>query len=128
MNHQLKTWHEFVETRDAGILDDLLADNVMFHSPFVWKPKEGKLMTAAILTTVAKVFDDFSYIREIAGGNVFGLEFRARIGDLSMHGIDLIEFNDDGKIIDFEVMIRPANALQALGDTMSKKLTEKGLV
>lgn len=122
MNEQLSQWHNFVETQDAKILDDLLAENVQFHSPFVWKPKDGKAITKIILTTVTQVFKDFRYVREILDGNNWALEFEAKIGELTLRGVDLIQLNDEGKIIDFEVMVRPANALQALGIEMGRRL------
>ncbi len=82
----------------------------------------------AILTTVATVFEEFRYIREILDENNWALEFEAKVGDLSLRGIDLIRLNESGKIVDFEVMIRPVNALQALGLEMTKKLAEQGLI
>jgi len=122
MNETLSRWHQFVETQNAEILDEILADNVKFHSPFVWKPKDGKAITIVILTTVVKVFEDFRYVREIIDGQNFALEFEARIGELTLRGVDLIQIGNNGKIIDFEVMIRPANALQALGMEMGRRL------
>ena len=122
MNEQLSQWHKFVETGDTKILDELLAENVQFHSPFVWKPKDGKAITTVILTTVTKVFQEFNYVREILDGNNWALEFEAKIGELTLRGVDLIQLNDEGKIIDFEVMVRPANALQALGMEMGRRL------
>jgi len=119
---QLARWHQFVETQDAGILEELLADDVRFHSPFVWKPKEGKAMTTVILKTAASVFEEFRYVREIIEANDWALEFEAKIGDLTLRGVDLIRMNGGGKIIDFEVMIRPANALQVLGLEMGRQL------
>jgi hypothetical protein len=123
MNETLKRWHEFVETQNAEILDEILADEVKFHSPFIWKPKEGKAMTIKILTTVVNVFEDFRYVREIVDQQNAALEFEARVGEFSLRGVDLIEIGADGKIIDFEVMVRPANALQALGMEMGKRLS-----
>ncbi len=123
MNETLSLWHKFVETQNAQILEEILADSVKFHSPFVWKPKDGKAMTIMILTTVTKVFEDFRYVREILGSQNFALEFEARIGELTLRGVDLIQIDDGGKIIDFEVMIRPANALQILGMEMGKRLS-----
>jgi len=102
-----------------------MADEVKFHSPFVWKPKEGKAAAIVLLTTVAEVFQDFGYIRQLVAGNHLALEFEARIGDLNLRGIDLIELDGEGRIIDFEVMIRPANGLQALGMEMAKRLMQK---
>jgi hypothetical protein len=124
----LAQWHEFVETRNAEMLHEILAEDIKFHSPFVWKPKEGKIMASAILTTVTQVFENFRYVREISDENQHALEFEANIGGLTLRGIDLIELGADGKIIDFEVMIRPANALQTLGMEMSKRLSEKGFI
>jgi hypothetical protein len=123
MNEQLSLWHKFVETQDAAILDELLAENVQFHSPFVWKPKDGKAITTVILTiVVTQVFKEFRYIREILDGNNWVLEFEAKVGEFSLRGVDLIRLNEEGKIVDFEVLIRPANALQALGLEMGRRL------
>ena len=126
--NQLELWHQFIETKDAAILYELLDENVNFHSPFVWKPKHGAMMTTAILLTVTEIFEDFRYVRKIFDGGNWMLEFEARIGELTLRGVDLIEFNDAGKIADFEVMIRPANALQKLGEAMGKELAAKGFI
>ena len=129
MNHKmaltLKRWHEFVESHDGQILSKIISDDAKFYSPFVWKPK-NKADSLVILATVVEVFEDFRYTREMTGVNSCGLEFAARIGDVSLEGIDLIEFDEIGRIIEFKVMIRPANALAALGAKMSQKLAEKG--
>jgi hypothetical protein len=124
MNEQLSQWHKFVETHDAAILDELLAENVQFHSPFVWKPKDGKAITKMILLTVTQVLQDFRYVREILDENDWALEFEAKIGEFTLRGVDLIRL-EDGKIIDFEVMVRPANALQALGLEMGRRMEGK---
>ncbi len=121
----LRRWHEFVETPNAEILREILADDVKFHSPFVWKPKEGKASATAILLTATEVFQDFRYVREITEGNHSALEFEARVGELSLRGVDLIETNEAGEITDFEVMIRPTNALQMLGAEMGRRLAAK---
>ncbi|MCW5961928.1 MAG: hypothetical protein KIS76_17335 [Pyrinomonadaceae bacterium] len=127
MNHaaNLELWHKFIDSPGTAILDELLDDDVRFHSPFVWKPKEGKHITTAILMTAASVFDEFVYVREISGERDWCLEFEAKVGGLTARGVDLIKFNDAGNIIDFEVMVRPANALEALGKEMSKRLELK---
>lgn len=126
MNQTLVLWHQFVASPNAEILHEILADDVQFHSPFIWKPKDGKAVTTHILMTVTQVFENFRYIREIIEENNFCLEFEASIGDLTLRGVDLISLNDDGKIIDFEVMIRPANALQTLGMEMGRRLNLQG--
>jgi hypothetical protein len=81
-------------------------------------------MVSTILTTVLQVFEDFTYHREMAtpGGLDVALEFSARVGDRQLKGIDLIRFNDKGKIVDFEVMVRPMSGLQALGAEMGRRL------
>ena len=121
-------WHDFIETPDAENLALILHDEVKFHSPFVWKPKEGKRMTTAILMTVTEIFVDFQYVREIKNDFHWALEFEAKVGELNLRGVDLIELNSEGKIVDFEVMIRPANALQTLGAEMGRRLAEKGFI
>ena len=128
MENQLSNWHKFVQTQNTELLNEILADDVKFYSPFVWKPKEGKHITTAILTTVTEVFEEFRYVREISDDKNCMLEFEAKIGDLTLRGVDIIQFGEDGKFIDFEVMIRPANALQVLGMEMSKRLAEKGFI
>ncbi len=122
MSTTLEKWHLFIEQPDRSILDAILADGIEFRSPFVWKPKNGKAAAMHILMTVSGVFEDFRYIREIVAASDWCLEFEARIGDLSLRGVDLIRLGDDGRIVDFEVMIRPANALQALGMEMGRRL------
>ncbi len=128
MQNQLEKWHKFVETINPEILNEILADDIKFHSPFVWKPKQGKQMTIAILTTVTEVFENFRYVREIKDAENCMLEFEANVGDLTLRGVDIIKFDEDGNFVDFEVMIRPANALQALGNEMTKRLSEKGFI
>jgi hypothetical protein len=128
LSKTLLQWHQFVETPKATILNEILDENIKFHSPFVWKPKDGKMMAMGILMTVTEIFEDFHYIREIINENQWCLEFEAKVGEFTLRGVDLIELNAQGKIIDFEVMIRPANALQALGAEVGKRLAEKGLI
>lgn len=120
--HGLAQWHDFVNRRDTSILNDLLHDDVMFYSPVLWKPKQGKLIAFAILSTVIEVFENFTYHREWENGDSWALEFSAHIGDVHLKGIDLIQFDENGKIINFEVMVRPLNALQTLGAEMAKRL------
>jgi len=75
-----------------------------------------------ILSTVIDVFQDFTYHRELVVGDIWALEFSANLDALSLKGIDLIQFNDQDQIQEFEVFIRPANALNALGEEMGRRL------
>ena len=122
----LDLWHEIVFEKRLDILGDALAEDVVFKSPFLWKPYHGRYPSFVILSTVSEVLRDFAYHRELVVENTWALEFSANVGELSVKGIDLIELNDAGLIQEFEVFIRPANGLQALGDEMRRRLSEKG--
>jgi len=125
-NQLLDRWHHIVFERDLQALGEILAEDVVFYSPFLWKPYPGRMAAFVILSTVVEVFQDFQYHRQLMVGQEWALEFSARVGDLSLKGIDLIRFNDQGKIQEFEVFIRPANGLQALGEEMRKRLAQMG--
>jgi hypothetical protein len=119
----LTHWHEFVTTQSSEVLRPLLADQVVFHSPFVRSPIPGRKATLLVLTTVAQIFENFKYHRTFVGGpHDVALEFSARIGKWELKGLDLIKFDDDGKVVDIEVMVRPAKALQALGEAMGSRI------
>lgn len=117
-------WHEMLETRDMSILNELLADNVVFRSPVAFQPYPGKQVVFFILTNVIQVFENFTYQREFLSedGNNVVLEFSANVGDKKLKGIDMIQFNDEGQIIDFEVMIRPKSGLEALAVEMGQRI------
>ena len=120
----LDTWHEMVAARDLSRLPGILHDDACFRSPMAFKPYKSAAAVNLILSTVMTVFQEFSYHRSFAsedGLNVV-LEFSARVGDKSLKGIDMIAFDEQGRIVDFEVMIRPFNGLQALGGEMASRL------
>jgi hypothetical protein len=118
----LDRWHRIVFQRDAQDLQAMLAEDVVFHSPYLDQPYSGRQATALILTAVSEVFQDFTYHREIIEGNNWALEFSARVGDQSLKGIDLIRLDDDGRIVEFEVFVRPYNGLRALGAAKARRL------
>ena len=120
----IQKWHNMLETRDMSILNELLADDVVFRSPVAFKPYEGKQVVFFILTNVIQVFENFTYHREFYtedGCNVV-LEFSANVGDKKLKGIDMIQFNTQGQIVDFEVMIRPKSSLEALAVQMGQRM------
>lgn len=120
----LAQWHAMLDKGDLRALPELLATEAVFRSPMAHTPYPGAPVVAMILNTVFQVFEDFTYHRELAsadGLNVV-LEFSARVGAKQLKGIDMIRFNEDGKIVEFEVMVRPMSALQALGDEMGRRL------
>lgn len=116
-------WHRFVATGDAGVLAPLLAPDVVFRSPVVHAPIPGPRATLLVLTTVTTIFEDFQYHREfVAGPSDAGLEFTAKVGPWQLKGLDLIAFNDDGQMKEFEVLIRPMKGLQALSEAMTARI------
>ncbi|MGH1371489.1 MAG: nuclear transport factor 2 family protein [Cellvibrionaceae bacterium] len=129
MNQQtLDTWHKIIFEKDFDLLNDLLAEDVEFHSPTVWAPKKGRDITAYILQMVSGIFEDFEYHREWIDGGSFALEFSAMVGDKKIKGIDLIRFNEEGKIVHFEVMMRPINGLQLMFEKMTQHLKDAGFI
>ncbi len=120
----LALWHDMVAGQDLGRLPSILHDDAVFRSPMAFKPYASAAAVNLILTTVVQVFKDFTYHRTLVsddGLNVV-LEFSASVGDKQLKGIDMIRFDEDGKIVDFEVMIRPMSGLQALGAEMGARL------
>ena len=123
----LQTWHEMVAARDLSGLPGILHDDACFRSPMAFKPYRSAAAVNLILGTVLTVFQDFAYHRTLAsedGLNVV-LEFSARVGDKQLKGIDLVRFNEQGQITEFEVMVRPLSGLQALGAEMGARLGDK---
>jgi hypothetical protein len=120
----LTQWHALLQKNDLSKLPELLHPQALFRSPMAHKPYAGAPVVSLILNTVSKVFVDFAYHRELAsadGLNVV-LEFSAKVGERELKGIDMIRFDEAGKIVEFEVMIRPMSGLQALGDEMGRRL------
>jgi hypothetical protein len=100
----------------------ILADDVEFRSPAVYKPYHGKEQVEAILRLVATVFEDFRYTAEWRDGRTTVLFFEASVGDREVQGVDILEEDDDGLIERFTVMIRPLSGLQAVARTMAERL------
>ena len=120
----LATWHKMVASKDLTELPALLHAEATFRSPMAFKPYASAKAVNLILSTVIGVFEDFEYHRELATDDGLNavLEFSARVGDKQLKGIDLIRFDAEGKIVDFEVMVRPMSGLQALGEQMGQRI------
>jgi hypothetical protein len=119
----LEGWHRFVASGDPEILPPLLSEHIVFRSPFVHSPIPGRAAALLVLTTVARIFENFTHHRTfIAGPHDAALEFAANIGKWQLKGVDLIRFNARGEMIEFEVMIRPIKALAALGEEMGNRI------
>lgn len=120
----LLRWHTMVDSKDLARLPELLHADALFRSPVAYKPYAGAPVVALILNTVLKVFENFVYHRELATADGLSvvLEFSASVAGRELKGIDLIRFDSQGRIIEFEVMIRPLSGLQALGEEMGRRL------
>jgi hypothetical protein len=120
----LSAWHELVRTRNTKGLSSLLADDVVFHSPVVHTPQLGKTITLQYLSAAFRVFfnDSFRYVREITGPRDAALEFQVEIEGVSVNGIDLIKWDDEGKIVEFKVLIRPLKAINLIHQKMAAML------
>lgn len=120
----LTVWHDLVSTRNAKGLDALLADNVIFHSPVVHTPQVGKAITTQYLAAAFHVFfnETFKYVREVSGPRDAVLEFQVDIDGVAVNGVDMIKWDDDGKIVEFKVLIRPLKAINLIHQKMGAML------
>jgi SnoaL-like domain len=117
-------FRQAIETGDADGVLDLFSPEVVFNSPVVFRPYEGREALGVILRSVMRVFEDFRYEREIGseGASDHALLFRARVGDRELHGCDFLHTNQDGLIDEFTVMVRPRSAMLALAEAMNVEL------
>jgi hypothetical protein len=113
-----------VEARDMNAAVALLSEDVVFRSPIVFKPYQGRDAVAAILHAVSRVLEDFRYVREIGAPDPtdHALVFQARIGEREIEGCDFLHIDEDGSIDELVVMVRPLTAAQALAEAMRAEL------
>ena len=116
-----------VERADLDAAVALLAEDVAFRSPAVFKPYEGRETVGTILRTIFQVLEDFRYTDELDGDGIHGLVFEARVGDRTLQGIDLLRPDEHGRIAEFTVMIRPASGLIAVAERMGPALEAAGV-
>jgi hypothetical protein len=109
---------------NPALLSDLLAEDAVFHSPVVHTPQAGKAIVMAYLVAASHVLgnDKFRYVRELVDGNEMMLEFVTELDGISINGVDIIRFNEDGKISDFKVMVRPLKAINKVWEMMAAQL------
>ena len=120
----IKKWHKVIKTDNLELLNDIIADNAIFSSPVVFNPMEGKEITMMYLNAAGESFnmEKFEYTKEIHDGMNSVLEFETYIDEISVNGVDMIEWNEDGKISNFKVMIRPYKAVQKVQEKMIEAL------
>ncbi|MDD9934008.1 MAG: nuclear transport factor 2 family protein [Myxococcales bacterium] len=128
MRHPIETWHEIASRGDADGLDALLAEDVVFHSPVVHTPQRGLAITKLYLSAAFSVLNNesFRYVREVIGERDAVLEFTTEIDGIHINGVDIIHWNDDSKIDDFKVMVRPLKAINLLHAQMKRMLEQLG--
>jgi ketosteroid isomerase-like protein len=120
----VREWHRLVAERNVAGLDDVLADDAVFHSPIVHTPQEGKALTKLYLTGAFHVLGstEFRYVREVVSGDHAVLEFVTEVDGIRVNGVDMIQWNSEGRIVDFKVMIRPLKAVHLLHQKMAEML------
>jgi len=132
----LAAWHAVVGAPSESALDALLAEDVVFHSPIVHSPQRGRALAKLYLMAAFQVLAgggagggasaapdrNFRYVREIVGDRDAVLEFTTEIDGITVNGIDMIRWNDDGQIVDFKVMLRPLKAIQTVHAQMGQML------
>ena len=123
-NPTLDAWHRMIQERNAAALDDVLADDAVFHSPVVHTPQEGKALTKLYLSAAIMVLggSSFQYVREVIGESDAVLEFTAELNGIHINGVDMIRWNEQGRIDDFKVMVRPLKAINLLHRLMGEML------
>ena len=120
----LAVWRQLVADRDERGLDALLSDQVVFYSPVVHTPQVGKPITTLYLSAALRVFvnDSFRYVRELSGERDAVLEFQVEIDGVSVNGVDMIKWDDEGRIVEFKVMIRSLKAINLIQQKMAALL------
>ena len=120
----IERWLGMMESGDTGQLGQMLAEDAVFYSPAVFTPQRGRALTAAYLRAAEHMFSatNFHYVEKWYGENSAVLHFAADLDGLSLEGIDMIHWNEDGQITSFRVMIRPFKALQGVIAKMAELL------
>lgn len=123
-NSVIEKWHQVLIHKDMALLSDLLAEDVVFYSPVVHTPQQGKQATFMYLYAAANALynDTFRYVKEIINTQHAVLEFEVEHDGIVVNGIDMITWNADGKISEFKVMIRPLKAINLIHHQMATML------
>jgi len=121
----LERWHEIIKQGKPELLDDILAEDCVFFSPVVHTPQRGRELTRLYLTGAMHVLNtDFHYVKEVVTEEHAVLEFVCEIDGISVNGVDIMSFNNAGKISEFKVMVRPLKAINMLHARMREMLEQ----
>jgi SnoaL-like protein len=117
-----------IAASDPEGLKASLAEDVVFRSPVVFRPYEGKELVGTVLTEGAmNVFSDFRYIQRFEDGDAAALVFEARVGDREVQGLDLLRFDGDGLVTELTVMVRPMSGVRAVAEAMGREFERLGI-
>lgn len=124
----LSAWHEIVATRNESALFELLAETVVFHSPVVHTPQSGRPVVFAYLRAALQVFGQpsFRYVREVVGNQDAVLEFTVDLDGVHVNGVDMLRWDERGRVVDFKVLLRPLKAVNLIHQQMSSRLARPG--
>ncbi len=125
----LANWHQFVKSGDSKCLDSLLSDKVVFYSPVVHTPQVGRAIAIEYLSAAFRIFsnESFRYVRQISAGHDAILEFQVEIEGVSVNGVDLIKWDDEDRIVEFKVMLRPLKAVNLIHQKMAAMLQARNI-
>jgi hypothetical protein len=110
------------EAKDFSAASELFAEDVVFRSPVVFKPYEGREALMVLLGAVSRVFEDFRYVDQVESGDAATLVFEARVGDRELQGVDILRFDAEGRVREMIVMVRPMSGMHALAEAMQAQL------
>ena len=110
------------EAKDFSAAQELFAEDVVFRSPVVFKPYEGRDALMVLLGAVVRVFEDFRYVEQVETGDAAVLMFEAKVGDRDVQGVDILRFDDQGLVGEMVVMVRPMSGMHALAEAMQAQL------
>ena len=110
------------EAKDFGLMTETLREDVVLHSPILFRGFEGRKMVGQVLTHVAATLEGLTYVDELAGENSVCLRFKAKVGDRELEGIDFLELDDEGKVAELTVFMRPLSAINAFNEQMKARL------
>jgi SnoaL-like domain len=121
----LELWHDMLRRRDLGRIDEVLAEDCVFLSPIVHTPQRGRDLTRLYLTAALAVFNEsFQYVKELVSPQHAVLEFTCEVDGIMVNGVDIMTFDDSGKIVEFKVMVRPLKAINLLHAKMKAMLEQ----
>jgi hypothetical protein len=110
------------EAKDVELMAETLREDVVLHSPILFKGFEGREAVGLILSHVAEVLEGLTYVDEAVGERTVVLRFKANVGDKELEGIDYLTLDEEGKVADLTVFMRPLSALTAFNARMAERL------